>query len=221
MMKPFEKKLVLTGLSTILVGAILGLLAVLLLGELQPLENPSVWAEFVSSRKYLTSYYILAYAYLIPIIGFWAIHRLFSSDKTTYLLSFWGMILSILGSALPMASMGISMFAIPAFARMFISHGFDVVILTEGVFTTGNIIFMLFSGLYYLIGIILFGIVLWKSQSPSMKTASILLILHGILIILPEQIIINALSWIFLLISSALLIGFARKNIRIEADPHD
>ena len=41
MLEPFEKKLVLTGLYTILFGAILGLIASLLLGELPQLENTS------------------------------------------------------------------------------------------------------------------------------------------------------------------------------------
>ena len=127
------------------------------------------------------------------------------------------MILSILGSALPMASTGISMFAIPAFARMFISHGLEIVLLTKDIFTSGNIIFMLFSGLYYLIGIVLFGIVLWNKQAPLLKVASILLILHGILIILPENIIINTLSWLFLLIRSILLIGYSRQTFKVEA----
>jgi len=75
-------------------------------------------------------------------------------------------------------------------------------------------IFLLFSGFYYLVGIILFGVVLWKSCNLSLKIASISLILHGFLIILPEQIIINLLSWVFFLLSSVIVIAYSQKYLK-------
>ena len=217
MMKHYEKRTVLFSLYTFLVGGILGLIATLLLGESPSIENTAQWAEFTSSNKYTLAYYSLIYAYLIPIPGFWALHRLFSEERTTFLLSFWGMVLSILGSALPMAAMGVSAFAFPAFARMFLSSGLDITTLTGNIFNPSTIIFLLFSGLYYLVGIILFGIVLWKSHNLSLKIASISLVLHGILIILPEQIIVNFLSWAFFLLSSVIVIIYSRKYLRNHA----
>jgi len=214
-MKDYERKIVLFGLYTFLIGGVLGLFATLLLGNMPLIENTAQWVEFTSSSKYAIAYYLLIYAYLIPIIGFWALHRFFSEKRTTFLLSFWGMILSILGSALPMVAMGISAFAFPAFAHMYPSGGFDIAALTGNIFTPGTMIFLLFSGFYYLVGIILFGIVLWKAQNPSLKIASILLILHGFLIILPEQTIINLLSWIFFLLSSVLVIVYSQKQLKI------
>jgi hypothetical protein len=205
-MRSFEQKLVLIGLYTLAFSAILGLVAVLLLGNVPSTQQPTQWAERVSSNAYTVSYYILIYAYLIGIIGFWAIHRLFSSERTPYLLSFWGMIFAILGSALPVASLGISAFAYPAIARMSLSHGVDVALLTQDIFTSKVMIFLLFSGLYYLAGIILLGIVLWKNAEALLKVASVSILLHGVLIIMPDQIYINLLSWIFLLTSSVLLI---------------
>jgi len=213
-MKDYEGKIVLFGLYTLLVGGVLGLFATLLLGNMPLMENTAQWVEFTSSSKYTIAYSLLIYAYLIPIIGFWAIHRIFSEERTTFLLSFWGMILSIFGSALPMAAMGISAFAFPAFARMYLSGGLDVAALAGDIFTPGTMIFLLFSGLYYLVGIILFGIVLWKTQNLSLKIASISLILHGFLIILPEQIIVNLLSWIFFLLSSVLVIAYSQKQLK-------
>ena len=212
MMKHYEQKTVLYSLYTLLVGGILGLIATLLLGEMPPVENAAQWAKFTSSGKYTLSYYLLIYAYLLPIPGFWELHRIFSEERTTFLLSFWGMVLSILGSALPMAAMGVSAFAFPAFARMSMSNGLDITTLTGDIFTPGTIIFLLFSGFYYLVGIILFGIVLWKRQDLSLKIASISLILHGILIILPEQIIVNVLSWAFFLLSSFIVIVYSQKH---------
>jgi hypothetical protein len=211
-MKPYEKRTVLFSLYTFLVGGILGLIATLLLGESPSVENTAQWAEFTSSRKYTIAYYTLIYAYLIPIPGFWALHRLFSGERTTFLLSFWGMVLSILGSALPMAAMGVSAFAFPAFARLSLSSGLDIAALAGNIFTPSTMIFLLFSGFYYLVGIILFGIVLWKRRNPSLKIASISLILHGFLIILPEQIIVNFLSWAFFLLSSIIVIVYSQKH---------
>jgi len=213
-MKPYEQKTVLFSLYTFLVGGILGLVATLLLGDSPSVENTVQWTEFTSSNTYKNSYYLLIYAYLLPIPGFWALHRLFSEERTTFLLSFWGMILSILGSALPMAAMGVSAFAFPAFARMFLSAGLDIATLTGNIFTPGTMIFLLFSGFYYLAGIILFGIVLWKRRKQSLKIASISLILHGFLIILPEQIIVNFLSWAFFLLSSMIVIVYSQKHSR-------
>jgi len=212
MMKHYEQRTVFFSLYAFLVGGILGLIATLLLGESPSIENTAQWAEFTSSSKYTIAYYSLIYAYLIPIPGFWALHRLFSEERTTFLLSFWGMILSILGSALPMAAMGVSAFAFPAFARMSISDGLDIAALTGNIFTPGTMIFLLFSGFYYLVGIILFGVVLWKSHNLSLKIASISLVLHGFLIILPEQVIVNFLSWAFFLLSSVIVISYSQKH---------
>jgi len=217
MMKHYEQKTTLFSLYTLLVGGILGLIATLLLGEMPSVENTAKWAEFTSSNLYTISWYLLIYAYLIPIPGFWAIHHLFSEERTSFLLSFWGMILSILGSALPMAAMGVSAFAFPAFARMFLSSGLDITTLTGNIFNSSTIIFLLFSGFYYLVGIILFGIVLWKSHNLSLKIASISLVLHGFLIILPEQIIVNFLSWAFFLLSSVIVIIYSRKYLKNHA----
>jgi len=214
MMKHYEQKTVLFSLYTFLVGGVLGLIATLLLGEVPSVENTAQWAEYTSNNTYTISYYLLIYAYLVPIPGFWALHRFFSEERTSYLLSFWGMILSILGSALPMAAMGVSAFAFPAFARMSMSDGLDIVAITGNISTPSTTIFLLFSGLYYLAGIILFGIVLWKNRNLSLKIASISLILHGILIILPEQVIVNILNWAFFLLSSSIVIVYSQKRSR-------
>jgi len=211
-MKLYEQKTALFSLYTLLVGGILGLMATLLLGEMPLVENTAQWAEFTSSNTYTVSYYLLIYAYLIPIPGFWALHRLFSEERTTFLLSFWGMILSILGSALPMAAMGVSAFAFPAFARMSLSEGLDIAALSGNIFTPSAMIFLLFSGFYYLVGIILFGVVFWKHKNLSLKIASISLVLHGFLIILPEQIIVNFLSWVFFLLSSIIVIVYLQQH---------
>ena len=212
MMKPYEQRTVLFSLYTLLVGGILGLIATLLLGKSHPVENTVQWAEFSSSNTYTISYYLLIYAYLIPVPGFWALHRIFSEERTTFLLSFWCMILSILGSALPMAAMDVSAFAFPAFARKFLSEGLDIAALTGNIFTSGTMIFLLFSGFYYLVGIILFGIVFWKRHNLSLKIASLSLILHGFLIILPEQVIVNFLSWTFFLLCSIIVIVYSQKH---------
>lgn len=218
MMKNYEQRTILFSLYTFLVGGILGLIATLLLGESPSVENTAQWAEFTSSSKYTISYYLLIYAFLLPIPGFWALHRLFSEERTTFLLSFWGMILSISGSALPIAAMGVSAFAFPAFARMSLSDGLDIAALTGNIFTPSAMIFLLFSGFYYLVGIILFGVVLWKSHNLSLKIASISLVLHGFLIILPEQVIVNFLSWAFFLLSSVIVIVYLQKHSDIVFD---
>ena len=218
-MKHYEQKTVLFGLYTLVAGGILGLIATLLLGEMPSVENTAQWTEFTSSSKYTIAYYLLIYAFLLPIPGFWALHRLFSEERTTFLLSFWGMILSILGSALPMAAMGVSAFAFPAFARISLSEGLDIAALSGNIFTPGTMVFLLFSGFYYLVGIILFGTVLWKRQGLSLKIASLSLILHGVLIILPEQVIVNFLSWVFFLLSSVIVIAYSQKHLRKLAIP--
>ena len=118
-----------------------------------------------------------------------------------------------------MAAMGVSAFAFPAFARMSLSDGLDIAALVGDIFTPGTVIFLLFSGFYYLVGIILFGVVLWKSRNLSLKIASILLVLHGFLIILPEQVIINFLSWAFFLLSSVIVIIYSQKLLRSHTIP--
>jgi hypothetical protein len=214
MMKPHEKKLVITGISTLSIGAVLGIAAVLLGGRMPSVSQTLQWAEVVSSKKYIISYFLLIYAYLIPIVGFWGIHKLFGSDRRSYLLSFWGMILAILGSALPMASIGVAAFASPATARMFFSHGIDVVTLTKDVFTSNVMIYMLLAGVYYLAGITLLGIVIWRNGDRRLRIASISLIAHGVLIILPEQVFVNLSSWILLLISGISLLVHARSCLK-------
>ncbi len=211
-MQAYELKLVHRSLYTFIIGAILGLIAVFLIGNLPPMTESAQWAEVVSSKAYITSYYFLAYAFLLPIPGFWAIHRLFSKDKRTFTLSFWGMILAILGSALPMMTMGVAAFSYPAFVKMPLAQARDMTAFISEIFTPGTMIFLLFSGFYYLIGLILFGIVLWKEEVASLRVASIALVVHAILIILPEQMIINLLSWLALLVSSILLINYSKKH---------
>jgi hypothetical protein len=218
-MKLYEQKTILFSLYTLLAGGILGLIATLLLGEMPSVENTAQWAEYTSNSEYTISYYLLIYAYLLPIPGFWALHRLFSEEWTTFLLSFWGMVLSILGSALPMAAMGVSAFAFPAFARLSLSDGMDIAALTGDIFTPSTMIFLLFSGFYYLVGIILFGVVLWKHRNLSLKISSISLILHGFLIISPEQVVVNFLSWTFFLLSSVIVIAYSQKHLSNHAIP--
>lgn len=217
-MKSYQRKLVLVGLYTFVLSALLGLTAVLLVGKLPSAQETAQWAERVSASTYTTSYYLLLYAYLIGMVGFWAVHHLFSNDKTSYLLSFWGMILAIIGSALPMASLGVSAFVYPALGRAFLTRGLDVIPLISGIFNPNTMIFLLFSGVYYLVGIALLSIVLWRNKGVLLKAASIALLLHGVLIIMPDQIFINLLSWVFLLLTAIPLIrytGWFSTQIRV------
>ena len=211
MIQTYELKLAHYSLYTFIIGAILGLTAVFMIGNLPPTTESAQWAEVVSSKAYITSYYLLAYAFLLPIPGFWAIHRLFSKDKKTFTVSFFGMILAILGSALPMMTMGVTAFAYPALVKMPLYQAGDIITFISNIFMPDTMIFLLFSGFYYLIGLILLGIVLWKEKKLSLRIASIALIAHAFLIILPELMIINLLSWFFLLLSSALLVIYSKK----------
>jgi hypothetical protein len=211
-MKTFEHKLIIICLYTLSFSAILGIIAVLLLGVMPSTQQTQEWAEKVNSGTYIFSYYLLIYAYLIPILGFWSIHRLFSINKSNYLLSFFGMFFSILGSALPMTSIGISAFTYPTLAQFYLNNGLYIVDIIKAIFNTDTISFLLFSGVYYLLGIILFSIVLWKNDEKILKIASISILIHAILIILPDLIYINLLSWILLLICSILITFYAHKN---------
>ena len=80
------------------------------------------------------------------------------------------------------------------------------------IFNPGTVVFLLFSGVYYLVGVVLLGIVLWKNPGVPLKVASLSIIMHAFLIILPEQFYVNLSSWLLLLLSSIILIRFAGSN---------
>ena len=84
-----------------------------------PGQNLVEWAEVVSSSVYLISQYGYILAYVLPFFGFWALYMVLMQCKVER-LAFWGLMGTLLGTGLPLTTLGVFAYASPVMGRLFL-----------------------------------------------------------------------------------------------------
>ena len=170
------------------------------------------WAHMVTSNSYLTAQYIYILAYVIPFIGFWALY-MYLSQQQLEKLAFWGLMGVILGTALPLTTLGVFSFASPAIGDLYLQgNAQSPQIITEIAFGPSMALAGLPGAFLYVGGCIAFGVAMWKSGVIP-KWNGVLLALHGLFIAfgfgMPTLLV---LSWVFLVICGVWVISSIRKS---------
>jgi len=170
------------------------------------------WAQMVTSSNYLTAQYIYILAYVIPLLGFWALY-MYLSQHHMEILAFWGFIGVILGTALPLTSQGVFSFASPAIGDLYLQgNSQSPQIITEIAFGPSMALVGLPGAFLYVGGCIAFGAAIWRSGVIP-KWNGVFFVLHGLFIAfgfgMPALLV---LSWVFLVICGIWIISSIRNT---------
>ena len=170
------------------------------------------WAQMVTSSSYLTAQYIYILAYIIPFLGFWALY-MYLSQQHLEKLAFWGLIGTLLGTALPLTTLGVFSFASPAIGDLYLQGNANAPqIINEIAFGSSMMLAGLPGAFLYVGGCIAFGIAIWRS-GVIQKWSGVLLAMHGLFIAfgfgMPALLV---LSWVFLVVCGVWIISSIRKT---------
>lgn len=209
---PSTKRLVLC-LWTLPISGILALIPLILRKFVGlPGEDLVEWAKIVASDGYRIAQYVYILAYVLPFFGFWALYIYLSQHKAEF-LAFWGLMGTLLGTGLPLTTLGVFAYTSPALGNLYLQgETYLPQVITE--IAMGSSMVMGIPGAFlYVGGCLLFGGAIWKSDAIS-KLSGVILVLHGLLVSFgfgsPPLLV---LSWIFLIICGVWFIRSAQKEI--------
>ena len=176
-----------------------------------PGEDLLSWAQVVSSNNYLLSQYMYILAYVLPFFGFWALYMVLLQHNLER-LGFWGFMGTLIGTALPLTTLGVFAYASPEMGRLYLVGEEHLPQVITDIALGSSLIMGTLGAFLYVGGCALFGIAVWKSGILA-GWAGILLALHGLLISFgfssPPVIV---LSWIFLIVSGGSFIWSLSKE---------
>ncbi|HSG45253.1 MAG TPA: hypothetical protein VLA72_19070 [Anaerolineales bacterium] len=170
------------------------------------------WAQMVTSSSYLTAQYIYILAYILPFLGFWALY-MYLSQHYLEKLAFWGLMGVILGTALPLTTLGVFSFASPAIGDLYLQGNTQSPqIITKIAFGPSMALAGLPGAFLYVGGCIAFGVAIWRSGVIP-KWNGVLLALHGLFIAFGFGMpLLLVLSWVFLVTCGVWIISSIRKT---------
>ncbi len=211
MQPPSTKRLVLS-LWTLPISGILGLIALFLRKfVVLPGEDLVQWAQIVSSDSYRIAQYIYILAYVIPFFGFWALYIYLSQHKVEF-LAFWGFIGTLLGTGLPLTTLGVFAYASPPLGILYLQGATNLPQVITEIAMGSSMVMGLPGAVLYVGGCLLFGIALWKSDAIS-RWSGVILTLHGLLVSFGfGSPLLLVLSWMFLIIFGVWIISSAMKE---------
>lgn len=202
------------GVMTIIISGLTGVLfSFINVTPMFPsIENYQTWIELVTSDLYLLSYYLfISLGYILPFFGLWSLYKIISLEPKLEVISFWGMMLSIIGTALVLPNLGVFTYVNPVLAETSLTVDQTSMILKSVILTKAMPI-ALMGAVFYTIGPILIGISIWKSSQLN-NVLSILIILHGILLSFGFSFrILILLGWFLLFVFGLGLIKFLSKE---------
>jgi hypothetical protein len=179
-----------------------------------PGEDLKAWAEVVASSNYLVSQYLYILAYVIPFLGFWALYMILLQQNQEK-LAFWGLVGTLLGTGLPLTTLGVFAYASPAMAQLYLAGETHLPQVITEIAMGSSMVMGLPGAVFYVSGCIFFGISIWRAFPPA-RWAGILFGLHGTLVSFGfGSPLMLSLSWIFLIASSIWLVIEINKRYSI------
>lgn len=176
-----------------------------------PGEDLKAWAEVVASSNYLISQYLYILAYVLPFLGFWALYMtLLQHDQEK--LAFWGLVGTLVGTGLPLTTLGVFAYASPALGKLYLLGDSHLPQVITEIAMGSSMVMGLPGAIFYVSGCILFGIAIWRTF-PTARWAGILFGLHGLLVSFGfGSPLMLALSWVLLIASGTGFLMIAQKG---------
>ena len=170
-----------------------------------PGDNLVEWADVVTSSAYALGQYLYAVAYVLPFCGFWALYMILAESERVERVAFWGLMGSLIGTALALPTMGVFTFVSPVIGDLY-KAGFDQlpqVIVDIGLGT--SMVLGMPAAFLYAGGCLLLGIAAWRSGVLPRWTG-VMLALHGFSLVFGFGVpLVLVVSWVLLVTPGAWL----------------
>jgi hypothetical protein len=203
-----EKKIVL-GLACLPASAIIAVVAVYLRGTtLLPFPDVEIWAENVTAPLYAIAQKTYIVAFILPIIGFWALYHYLSGFEGAKKMAAWGFLLSLWGIGLALPALGVFTYASPHLAQLFLD-GNDALPDILNVIISQDVIYLgIPAAACHTLGTLFLGFGIWRSGAFP-KIIAVILMPHGLLISLGLSALhFLILAWLILFASGFSLTYF-------------
>jgi len=201
-MKQQRTRRLFLGVLTIPVAGALAVVALLFRGPvILPTGNVPEWASTVSTGVYLATQYGMIVAFVLPLLGFWALYEHISQARQVERLAFVGMLASVWGTALALPTLGITAFVTPVAGKLYGSGLTEIIQVVSESVTRSAMGIGLISAVLYTVGPLLLGVAAWRSGLVP-RGAAILFALHGALLSFGFSLFpLLILGWVLLTIS--------------------
>jgi hypothetical protein len=213
MQKP-PKGRILVGLWTFPLSGITALVALLLRKFVNlPVGDITEWANSVASSNYLTAQYLYILAYVIPFFGFWALY-MYLAQRQEERMAFWGLMGALLGTGLPLTTLGVLTYASPVIGRLYLQGETHLPQVINEIAMGSSMVLGMPGAFLYVGGCISFGVAVWQSGTIN-KWSGVALALHGLFVALGFGMpLLLVLSWVLLVISGIMfVIGVQKDNM--------
>jgi len=200
------KKTILISLWTFPISGLVASVALFLRNFVNlPAGDMTEWANSVASGNYLIAQYLYILAYVVPFFGFWALY-MYLAQRQKEPLAFWGLMGTLLGTGLPLTTMGVIAYVSPVFGRLYLQGDTQLPQLINEIAMGSSMVMGMPGAFLYVGGCLAFGIAIWQSGTIN-KWAGVALALHGLFIAfgfgMPPVLI---LSWALLIVGGILFI---------------
>ena len=199
-------KRILIGLWTFPISGVMAIVALFLRKFVNlPVGDITEWANSVASRNYLTAQYLYILAYVIPFFGFWALY-MYLAQKQKEPMAFWGLMGTLLGTGLPLTTLGVLAYVSPVFGRLYLQGDTHLPQLINEIAMGSSMVMGMPGAFLYVGGCLLFGIAVWQSGAIN-KWAGVALALHGLFIAFGFGMpVVLILSWVLLIAGGTMFI---------------
>jgi len=206
MQKPPKKKRILIGLWTFPVSGLVAIGALFLRNFVNlPVGDITGWAESVASGNYLIAQYLYILAYVVPFFGFWASY-MYLAQKQREPIAFWGLMGTLLGTGLPLTTLGVLAYVSPVVGRLYLQGDTHLPELINEIAMGSSMVMGMPGAFLYIGGCLLFGIAVWQSGTIN-KWAGVALALHGLFIAFGFGMpVVLTLSWVLLIAGGIMFI---------------
>lgn len=190
------------GIFALPLGGVLGLV-----GSLGELGTPDAEADprgaaqaAVSTGYFLTQFVGNILGVTLVVFGIFALFA-YLTNTSGRRLALWAMILSVTGFCLLLAFLGIITLAIPALAQEYLNGQQEALQMTGAFFDSKTFVVISLANLLFLVGFILFGVAIWRSETLP-KWAGVLLAVSGLLLAVPADLpVVSLLGTVLLIIA--------------------
>jgi len=197
---------ILAGLWTFPVSGLVAIVALFLRNFVNlPVGDIAEWAESVSSGNYLIAQYLYILAYVVPFFGFWALY-MYLAQKQKERMAFWGLMGTLLGTGLPLTTLGVLAYVSPVFGRLYLQGDIHLPQLINEIAMGSSMVMGMPGAFLYVGGCLLFGIAVWQSGTIN-KWAGAALVLHGLFIAFGFGMpVVLVLSWVLLIAGGTMFV---------------
>lgn len=152
------------GLLTLPLWGLSAVVGILLRGPVVDASvNPQGFAQAATAPNYGIAWLIILVGQVIALFGYMALAAVLAPTRSAR-AAWWGMVLTVAGSALFVSLIGFMAFAAPVIGKLYLQGETDVMQVGIAGFFGGQVLSVLYpSGLLGAVGSLLFGVAIWRS----------------------------------------------------------